>query len=164
MTDDDLIVSKTDLRGHLTYGNDTFWEFSAADEVAVLGSPHNVIRHPDMPGGIFRLLWDRLQGGEEIFAFIVNRALDGADYWVLAHATPSRDASGRTVGYHSMRRSPRRSALDEVRSVYRRMREVEHGQARRVGAEASLAWLVDELAGRGLTYDQWVWSLEGDRG
>ena len=109
--DDELIVTKTDPRGVLTYANDIFLRLSALHEDETIGRPHNIIRHPDMPRAIFKLLWEALGRRQEVFAYVVNLATDGAHYWVLAHVTPSTDAQGRLVGYHSSRRrrSPARS-------------------------------------------------------
>ena len=73
MRDDDFIVSKTDLKGRITYANKIFKEFSGFEEHEYLGKQHNVIRHPDMPRCVFKLLWDHIQGGKEIFAFVKKR-------------------------------------------------------------------------------------------
>lgn len=164
LADNDLIVTKTDLQGRLTYCNDVFLRISATTEAEALGKPHNIIRHPDMPGGIFALLWQRVQAGEEIFAFVRNRALDGIGYWVLAYVTQSSEMRGGrkvAVGYHSMRRSVRARAIAEVQDVYAQMRAAEVGPTRKAAADAGVAWLTDHLQGRGLTYDSWVWGLEG---
>ena len=161
LDEDDLIVTKTDLKGRLTYTNDVFLTISAVTEAQALGRAHNLIRHPDMPRGIFRLLWDTLAAGEELFAYVQNLALDGASYWVFAHVTPSYDAHGTPCGYHSTRRAPHRQALEEVRRTYAQMLDVEARHAGRGADEASLAWLVDDLARRGLTYSEWLWSLTG---
>lgn len=157
----DLIVTKTDLAGRLTYTNDVFLKISAVTEDQALGRPHNLIRHPEMPRGIFRLLWNTLKAGEELFAYVQNLALDGASYWVFAHVTPSFGAHGTPCGYHSTRRAPHRHALDEVRSTYAQMCEVEARHGGRDADQASLDWLLGELAGRGLTYSEWLWSLTG---
>ena len=157
----DLIVTKTDLAGRLTYTNDVFLTISAVTEPQALGRAHNLIRHPDMPRGIFRLLWDTLQTGDELFAYVQNQALDGANYWVLAHVTPSFDASGAPCGYHSTRRAPDREALHEVRRTYAQMRDLEAGHGAREAGQISLAWLLAHLDERGLTYSEWLWSLAG---
>lgn len=157
--DDELIVTKTDLQGRLTYTNDVFLRISAIAEDEALGRPHNVIRHPQMPRGVFRLLWESLKGGHELFAYVQNQALDGAHYWVFAHVTPSYDVTGRPVGYHSTRRAPDRGALEEVRSTYAQMRRVEVEHGGREADQASLAWLTDSLGERGLTYSEWLWAL-----
>jgi PAS domain S-box-containing protein len=99
---DDIIVSKTDLEGKITYANRTFMEIAGfPDDKACIGQPHNVIRHPDMPRAVFLLLWKTLQSDQEIFAYVINRALNGDHYWVLAHVTPSHDMNNNVIGYHS---------------------------------------------------------------
>jgi PAS domain S-box-containing protein len=159
---DEIIVTKTDLRGVITYANDVFLRVSAFDEVDVVGRPHNVIRHPDMPRCIFDRLWATLQDGREMFAYVVNLAQDGAHYWVLAHVTPSTDRTGARVGYHSNRRVPSRAALDRVQPLYRRLVAEEHRHPRPADALAASTALLDaELADAGLDYDEFVWSLAG---
>lgn len=159
LSPDELIVTKTDLKGRLTYTNDVFLRISAVAEADALGKPHNLVRHPDMPRGVFRLLWDSVTSGEEIFAYVQNLALDGATYWVLAHVTPSFTATGAVVGYHSTRRAPSRTALEEVRRVYAAMRDVETQHAGRGSDVTSLDWLRSTLGDQGLTYSQWLWQL-----
>jgi len=162
---EDVIVSKTDLRGHLTYVNDTFVDISGYAEQDLLGKAHNVIRHPDMPRAVFALLWETLQRGEEIFAYVVNLCADGDHYWVLAHVTPTVDAGGRTVGYHSNRRAPAPEAVAQAEAVYRRVLAVEAAQpSARVATAAGTAELQRILAEAGTTYDAWVWSLTHQAG
>ena len=74
---EEIIVTKTDLQGRITYANEVFCRVSALREDEVLGQPHSLIRHPEMPRGVFRLLWDRLQSGQEVFAYVKNLAADG---------------------------------------------------------------------------------------
>ncbi len=159
--DDQIIVSKTDSRGVLTYVNELFIELSGYSEPELLGQPHNIIRHPDMPRSVFKLLWDRISGGNEIFAYVINMSADGAHYWVLAHVTPTTDASGRIVGYHSNRRTASRSALDRIKPLYAALLAEEQRQSSTPAAiEASTALLTQTLTDLGLTYDQFVWSLD----
>ena len=82
--DDEIIVSKTDLKGIITYGNSVFYRLAGYTEKELIGVNHNVIRHPDMPRAVFKLLWDTLAEGREIFAYVVNRAKNGDHYWVFA--------------------------------------------------------------------------------
>ncbi len=102
---DDIIVTKTDIGGRLTYGNPTFLTISDLTEREALGKPHSLIRHPDMPASVFRLLWSTIQDGKEIFAYVLNRATNGDHYWVFAHVTPTTGADGtspaitRTAGF-----------------------------------------------------------------
>ena len=123
---DELIVTKTDLSGKLTYVNRTFLKISDYDEDECLGVQHNVIRHPEMPRAVFELFWRTIQAGEEIFAFVNNRSKNGDNYWVLAHVTPSRDLSGNIVGYHSNRRVPERTILEErIKPLYAELLSIE---------------------------------------
>src|SRR5579871_2355063 len=98
--DDEIIVSKTDIKGHIQYANEVFLRISGYSENEVLGEPHNVIRHPDMPRCIFKLLWDTISSGHEIFAYVKNLCKDGSYYWVLAHVTPTFNNYGEIIGYH----------------------------------------------------------------
>jgi PAS domain S-box-containing protein len=162
---DEIIVSKTDTKGIVTYANDVFLRVSALTEPEVVGKPHNVIRHPDMPRSVFRLMWDTIQSGEEIFAYVLNLAGDGNHYWVFAHVTPTSDLSGGIVGYHSNRRCPDRGAVLEVQGLYRRLRTAERQAASSpAGLEASTALLTTALAERAQTYDEFVWSLASSTG
>jgi PAS domain S-box-containing protein len=158
--DDEIIVTKTDLRGILTYANDVFLRVSALTEAEAIGRPHYLIRHPDMPRAVFKLLWDTLKEGRELFAYIVNLAADGAHYWVLAHVTPSFDAGGRVVGYHSNRRRPEPAAVAAAERLYARLRAEELRQdSSPAGLDASWRMLQQTLAERGQTYEEFVWAL-----
>ena len=158
--DDELIVSKTDLRGRLTYVNDVFLRVSAFPETDLIGRPHNVIRHPDMPRCVFRLLWDTIQSGEELFAYIVNVAQDGAHYWVLAHVTPSYGAGGKVIGYHSNRRKPSPRAMEQIRPLYDRLLAEERQHPNAKAAVAASSVLLGEIvAEQAASYDDLIWSV-----
>ena len=158
--EDEIIVSKTDMRGFITYANDVFCRVSGYSEAELVGRPHNVIRHPDMPRCVFKLLWETIQAGDEIFAYVNTLAKDGASYWVLAHVTPSVGRSGQVVGYHSSRRLPERRALDEVVPLYRRLLEEERRQPGPVEAMAASRRLLDRaLEQKNMSYEQMVWDI-----
>lgn len=157
---DEVIVSKTDPRGRITYVNETFVRISRYSEDELMGRPHSIIRHPEMPRAVFDLMWETIAGGEEIFAYVDNLAADGASYWVLAHVTPTRDASGAISGYHSNRRSPDPQTVRRIDPVYRQLRATERAHSgSREGLAASRQMLADLLADRGQTYDEYVWQL-----
>lgn len=157
---DEIIVSKTDLKGHITYANSVFLRVAGYTEREILGRPHNCIRHPDMPRCVFRLLWNQIQSGKEIFAYVVNRAKNGDHYWVFAHVTPSHDLQGRLVGYHSNRRVPRREAIDAIKPIYAELLKAERPHASPITAcAASLPILERQLAAKNITYDEFVFSL-----
>jgi PAS domain S-box-containing protein len=159
MREEDFIVSKTDLKGRITYGNRIFIEFSGYSERELLGSQHNIIRHPDMPRGVFKFLWDTLAAEKECFAYAKNMAKDGSFYWVFANVTPSYDPAGRVDGYFSVRRQPQRAAVDAVSDLYRSMLAEEHQAGPRDATAASLAWLGGVLAQKAMSYEEFILSL-----
>jgi PAS domain S-box-containing protein len=120
--EDEIIVTKTDPKGRITYANDVFLRVAGYTEAEVLGKAHNLVRHPEMPRCVFKYLWDTIASGEEVFAYVLNRARNGDHYWVFAHVTPTFDQHNRIVAYHSNRRSPSREAVgmiqtDQVRVI-----------------------------------------------
>jgi PAS domain S-box-containing protein len=158
--EDEIIVSKTDLRGVITYANDVFQRVSGYSEAELIGQPHNLIRHPDMPASVFKLLWETIQQRQEIFAYVVNLARDGSHYWVLAHVTPSFDPSGRHVGFHSNRRSPFRDALPRIQSLYDQLNAAERAQSNpRDAVRAGTELLTRTLQQAGVNYGQFIFSL-----
>lgn len=158
--DDQIIVSKTDPKGLLTYVNDVFLEISRFDEKELIGQPHNIVRHPDMPRCVFKLVWDQLTSGHEIFGYVLNLSKDGGHYWILAHMTPSFDGSGQIVGYHSNRRAPSAYALERISPMYAELlaEEARHDR-KQTAIEAGTALLEAKLAELGMNYDEFVWSL-----
>ncbi|MCA9014590.1 MAG: PAS domain-containing protein [Planctomycetaceae bacterium] len=158
--DDDIIVSKTDLKGRITYANHTFMEVAGYTEEELLGKPHNLIRHPDMPRCVFKLLWDTLESGNEIFAYVINLCKNGDHYWVLAHVTPSFDNSGKIIGYHSSRRVPDRTAVSKVETLYRSLKRIEDSSSDwRVGMQQATGALISQLEEAGIQYDEYVFAL-----
>ncbi len=159
--DDEIIVSKTDLKGHITYANNVFLRLAGMTEKEALGAPHSVIRNPNMPRAVFKLLWDTIQQGKEIFAYVVNRSKNGDHYWVLAHVTPSYDASGNVIGYHSNRRVPERRIIDEIISpLYKALLDEENKHANaKEGMNASFDMLVNILKEKGVGYDEFILTL-----
>ncbi|WOF73427.1 PAS domain-containing protein [Parvibaculaceae bacterium PLY_AMNH_Bact1] len=158
---DEIIVSKTNLKGHITYCNDVFLRVSGYTEKELLGQPHSIIRHPDMPRSVFKLLWDTLAGGSEIFAYVNNRTKKGDSYWVLAHVTPSWDARRNIIGYHSNRRVPDRSLIEQtIAPLYAKLLAEEKSHAnRKTGMQAAYQTLVEVLKDAGMEYDEFIATL-----
>ena len=162
---DEIIVSKTDLKGRIIYANDVFLRVSGYSEAELLGQPHNIVRHPDMPGCVYKLLWTRIQSGNEIFAYVINRAKGGDHYWVFAHVTPvfgnPDSGNGQTIiGYHSSRRVPPQPAVEAAAGLYAALRAEEARHAdRNAGMAASAAMLEKLLRDKGTSYDEFVFSL-----
>lgn len=120
--DGELIVSHTDLRGVITYVNPYFCEISGYTPAELLGQPHNIIRHPDMPPEAFADLWATLKKGRPWVGMVKNRCKNGDHYWVEAHVTPLVDARGEVVGYQSVRRKPSRARVEEAERDYAALR------------------------------------------
>lgn len=156
----DIIVSKTDTRGIITYANKVFIDIADYTLADLMAKPHNLIRHPDMPRCVFKLLWDRIAAGQEIFAYVVNMAKNGDHYWVLAHVTPSRDDSGKITGYHSNRRVPRRDAVTAIQGIYAQLLAKEKEIASPKDALAASERMLQEmLAQKGVDYDRFIHAL-----
>ncbi|QOP40419.1 PAS domain-containing protein [Sulfurimonas marina] len=153
--DDELIVSKTDTQGKILYGNELFLKLAGYTEQELLNSPHNIIRHPKMPRVIFKLLWETVQQGKEINAYVMNRAKNGDHYWVLANVTPSYDANQNIVGFYSVRRKPTNKALDVIIPLYERLYQAEKSG----GVSASQKILDAVIAENGGRYDRFILSL-----
>ncbi len=158
--EEELLVSKTDRQGRMTYANGAFLRVSGYTEAEAIGQPHSIIRHPDMPRAVFKLMWDTIEAGGEIFAYVLNLAKNGDHYWVLAHVTPTFGRAGEIVGYHSNRRSPDRAALAKIVPLYHEMLAQERGQASKVDQIAQgIKVLEGALASKGAPYEEFVFSL-----
>ena len=141
---EDVFFSTTDLKGVIRNANQTFMTLARHSREEMVGAPHNIIRHDDMPAGVFKLMWDDLQAGRPVCTYVLNRAGDGRDYWVFATVTAIED------GYVSVRTKPLdESAFATVREIYGRVRAREREVAEK-GAEALLAEL-DALGFSSLT-------------
>jgi len=159
MREDDFIVSKTTAKGIITYGNPIFIEFSGYTEAELLGTQHNIVRHPDMPRAAFKLAWDTIESGREFFGYVKNMAKDCSFYWVFTHITPDFDRNKRIVGYTSVRRCPRRDAISKIEPVYRQMLAAEHAAGARDAIAAGTKVLLDLLQQTGMSYEELVFSL-----
>lgn len=152
---EEFIVSKTDLNGKITYCNDLFIKMSGYPEVELIDQPHNILRHPEMPAVVFKLLWTQIREGREIFAYVKNRTKDGDFYWVFAHVTPSFDANRKITNYHSVRRKPSDTALSIIKPLYASLLQKEKND----GIKASEEALTQLLQSKGVSYDEFILSL-----
>jgi len=152
--DNILLVTKTDLKGIITYANRAFIKIVGLEQKDLLGKPHNIVRHKDMPKIIFKYLWSYLESKKEIHAYVKNMCADGSYYWVMANVTPSY-INGRVVGYHSSRRKPTKEALDIIIPLYKKLLEAEkHG-----GINASEKILNEVLKNKEMDYDEFILSF-----
>ncbi len=157
---DDLIVTKTDKKGWITYCNDKCAQYAEYGSEELLGTPHSIVRSDAMPRCVFKLLWDRIEQGYEIFAYVVNKSKFNNHYWVFAHVTPSLDREGNIVGYHSNRRKPEERPLKAVKELYNiLLAEEKKHKNRKEGLAASTALLASILEEKGIDYDEFILTL-----
>jgi aerotaxis receptor len=119
---DGTLMSTTDTKGRITFCNRVFTQVSGYEGQELLGKPHNIIRHPDMPPEGFADLWATIKAGLPWTGLVKNRRKDGDHYWVRANATPIR-SQGRIVGYLSVRTRPEAAEVQAVDALYRAVRE-----------------------------------------
>lgn len=157
----EIIVSKTDLKGRITYANRTFCQIAGYCEEELIGQPHSIIRHPDMPRAVFKLLWDMLGSHDEVFAYVKNLTKTGGYYWVFAHVTPSFDKDWNVVGYHSNRRVPRREVISKViEPLYADLLAIENSESnRKTGLQKSYDHLKEIIRSKARSYDELIFSL-----
>ncbi len=158
MKPQDFIISKTDTKGKITYCNEIFMDMAMLPESELLGKPHSIVRHPDMPKVVFKLLWDRVKSGNEIFAYVKNMAADGSYYWVYANVTPSFDSNDNIIGYYSVRIKPNERALEVIKPLYQKLLSLESTG----GIEASQKYLFDLLKEKGVSYDEFILNIQSN--
>jgi len=117
MRDDQVIVSTTDLRGRITMVNDAFIEISGYSKQELMGKPHNILRHPDMPAAAFQDLWDTIHAGRPWVGFVKNRCKNGDFYWVTANISPILE-NGAITGYMSVRYKPTQAQIQAAEALY----------------------------------------------
>jgi len=151
------IVSRTDKKGIIRFVNDYFKEIAGYKEKELLGKAHNVIRHPDMPKVIFKLLWEQLDQGHDMRAIIKNLAKDGRHYWVITNFHALRDDEENIIGYYARRKAVPQFVKEEVIKLYEILLSIEKSD----GMEASEAYLKNWLKEHNITYQDYVESLFG---
>lgn len=132
---DELFFSTTDERGVIRFGNDVFIRVSGYPKEVLKGAPHSIIRHPDMPRAVFKLLWDTLHAGSPIAAYVKNMSANGNYYWVFAFVFPIED------GYISIRQKPSSALFAAAQALYPLALEVEEKE----GMEGSIPFLLDQI-------------------
>ncbi len=155
-----FIVSKTDLRGKIIFINKNFAEISDYTEEELIGEPHNVLRHPDMPRAIFFLVWQTLLAGNPVSGVIKNLAKDGRYYWVISDFEVKKDMSGEIVALTAFRRAAAQDVIYAVEEIYEIMIAIE----RKHGMEKSLAYLESFLDEEGFTYPKFIEELTRSKG
>ena len=156
-----IIISKTDAKGIITYANDYFSEVCGYTNHELMNHPHNIVRHPDMPKIAFKLMWDNISEGKNFKAVVKNLAKDGRYYWVITDFEPYYDhTTGKIIEYTAYRMPAPRKAIETMEPIYAKLLEIEKEK----GMEASLEYLKGFLAANNTTYDEFVQKLyESDK-
>ena len=154
------IVSKTDTTGKIVYGNDYFTEISGYKESELIGQPHSILRHPDMPKAIFYLMWKHLKNGRNIMAVIKNLTKKGDHYWVTTDFDIKRDREGNVRHYIAYRQAAPKHVVKEIESLYKKLLEIEED----LGMKASIEYLEGYLEERNMNYDQFIEDLAKPKG
>jgi PAS domain S-box-containing protein len=141
VTSIDMIVSKGDEDGIITYTNPIFMKISGYSQGELLGKPHAILRHPDMPKVIFKYLWDNIQEGKEVHAFVKNLCKDGSYYWVLAQVRVAKNPDGSFRNYVSTRRNVSAKAKEIIAPLYAKLLEIEKSDGDEASQEALNAFL-----------------------
>ncbi|KIM08268.1 MAG: PAS sensor protein [Sulfurovum sp. PC08-66] len=149
MRDIDIIVSKGNEAGDITYANPIFFNIAGYTQGELIDKPHSIIRHPDMPKSVFKLLWVHLKGGMDTNVFVKNLCKDGSFYWVLAQVRVASNPDGSLRNYTSTRKRMNTSARGIIEPLYKNMIEAEESG----DVEASQKVLEDFLASQGGSID-----------
>jgi len=155
------IVSKTDAQGKIIYANDYFIEVSGYMEYELVGSPHNIIRHPDMPKAVFYLLWHYIQQGKNISAVVKNMTKNGDYYWVMTDFEIRRNSiTNEITQYVAFRHSVPKKVIEEIEPLYANMLAIE----KKDGMKASVDFLMALLEEKQMDYNQYIAQLAKPRG
>jgi len=155
------IVSKTNPKGIIEYGNDYFVEISGYTETELIGQPHSIIRHPDMPKIVFKMMWDRIQNNENIMAVVKNLAKDGSYYWVVTEFEAKVDPiTNDIISYTAFRKAAPPKAVEAIAPIYQKLIEIEA----QGGMEASEKYLRGYLEEKDITYDELINQLVENKG
>jgi PAS domain S-box-containing protein len=155
-----FIVSKTDLKGKITFINKNFCEVSGYTEDELIGTAHNITRHPDMPRAIFYLMWKVLMSRGSISTVIKNLSKTGKYYWVIADLEPKFDKDGNITSFTAFRRATPQYVIDSIEELYRAMLNIE----KKHGMERSLAYLEGFLEEKQMSYEEFIDELIRPKG
>ena len=140
-----VIMSKTDKFGTIEYANDVFVDVSGYEDYELVGQPHNIIRHPDMPKVIFKVLWDNLKKGNNFHAIAKNMAKSGRYYWVITDFDISKNEDGEITHYFARRKSIQPGVVNQVEPLYKKLLQIETVS----GMNGSEKYLTDFLEEQG---------------
>jgi len=150
------ILSKTDSKGIIVYASDYFMEISGYSLTELMGKPHNVIRHPDMPKVIFELLWNSIKAKQNMHAVVKNLSKDGSFYWVITDfKVDVNPATENIISIQARRKAVPKAILSQIEKLYKNLLEIE----KNVSPEASLKYFIGYLDENKMNYNEWILSL-----
>ncbi|HHD82298.1 MAG TPA: PAS domain S-box protein [Campylobacterales bacterium] len=155
-----FIVSKTDLKGKIIFTNKNFCEISGYNEAELVGTNHNLLRHPDMPKAVFFLVWQNLLAGNKVTGLVKNLAKTGQYYWVIADFEAKKDANGNLTALTAFRRAAPQDAIDAAEELYATMLSIE----KKHGMDKSLAYLDAFLEEKDVSYAEFIEELTKPKG
>lgn len=147
-----VIMSKTDPKGIIEYANDYFMETCGYEEYELMGQPHNIIRHPDMPKVIFNLMWERLLEGKNIHALVKNLSKDGRYYWILTNFETNYNEKGAIVSHIAKRKAAPGNAIYQIEKLYKTIVAIERSK----NPEMAEKYFYGLLEDRGQNYDEFI--------
>lgn len=154
-----VLVSRTDTEGNIVYCNPTFLEVNDFKSSEVIRQPHSLVRHPDMPQTIFRIIWSIIEQGMPIQAVIKNQTNKGEYYWTLMTIKPQKDRDNKIISYVAYGKQAPDRVIKEIQELYRVLSEIEHD----VDINAALEFLESHLNEKGMTYAQYMKDLTKNR-
>lgn len=146
------LVSKTDKAGTIRYANEAFVNVSGYEEYELIGQPHNIIRHPDMPKVIFKLLWKNLLNGKDFHAVVKNMAKNGRYYWVLTRFEIFKNDKGEITGFMGRRKSVPTEVSDKIEELYKKLKQIEDATE----IDSAEDYLTGYLEDQKKTYDEYL--------
>ena len=152
---DKILMSVTDTRGVIEFCNEDFVEISGYEEYELVGSGHNIVRHPEMPRVLFKILWERIQNKQNILAIVKNMAKTGRYYWVYTDFVIKEDENGNIIGYKAFRKPAPKKAIETMIPIYKKLKAIEEEN----DMEFAQKYLEGYLDNLGTTYDEFVENL-----
>jgi PAS domain S-box-containing protein len=150
------IMSKTDLHGTIEYANEVFVDVCGYEDYELMAQPHNIVRHPDMPKVVFKVLWENIQKGNQFHGIVKNLAKSGRYYWVITNFEYSRDENGNIVNYIARRKAvPQDVITKHIEPLYKKLLQIEQVS----GLVASEKYLIGFLEEEGLSYVELITKL-----
>jgi aerotaxis receptor len=115
------LITRTDLKGIITYTSKAYRQMTKYDKEELIGKPHSIVRHPDMPAAAFKQMWDTIKQDKVWEGYVKNLRKDGKYYWVIVRIEPVFDENGEKIGYTGLRREPDRATIEEIEERYKEM-------------------------------------------